>query len=177
MVQVSPAGLHELEAVWSLVKEAVAHMNTLGNPQWGPDYPTRDHFLQALEARELYAARDEAGAVMGTMVLNTCEEAAYAPLPWSFPSPALVVHKLAVPPRCQRRGVGRALLRFAQDFGREEGLASIHMDTYCLNHRMQRLLEGEGFHFVAPLHLPGRPLEFLAYERGLSPAPTPQERN
>ena len=53
MIQVSPAGLHELEAVWSLVKEAVAHMNTLGNPQWGPDYPTRDHFLQALEANDI----------------------------------------------------------------------------------------------------------------------------
>ena len=38
------AAEEDMDAVWALVSRAVAHMNALGNPQWGEDYPLRIDF-------------------------------------------------------------------------------------------------------------------------------------
>ena len=57
MIEIRPARAEELDAVWLLVRRAVAHMNELGNPQWGEDYPTRDFYADDLARGELYAAR------------------------------------------------------------------------------------------------------------------------
>ena len=34
---IRPAHREELEEIWAMVGRAVAHMNQLGNPQWGED--------------------------------------------------------------------------------------------------------------------------------------------
>ena len=57
MIEILPARAEELDVVWLLVRRAVAHMNELGNPQWGEDYPTRDFYADDLARGELYAAR------------------------------------------------------------------------------------------------------------------------
>lgn len=45
----------DLDAVWSLVGRAVAHMNAIGNPQWGADYPTRALYAGDIDRGEVYS--------------------------------------------------------------------------------------------------------------------------
>ena len=66
MIEIRPARAEELDVVWLLVRRAVAHMNELGNPQWGEDYPTRDFYADDLARGELYAARS--GGVLARRV-------------------------------------------------------------------------------------------------------------
>ena len=161
----TPADLTE---IWPLVQAAVADMNACGNPQWGSDYPTMAHYAQALADGELYAACGADGAILGVAVLNTEEEDCYADLSgWEASSPALVIHKLAVSPKAQRRGVASALFQYAFDLARARGLRSIRMDTYCMNGRMQCLMYKHGFHYVGNVHFPDRPLAFRAFEKVL----------
>ena len=63
----------DLDAVWSLVGRAVAHMNAIGNPQWGADYPTRALYAGDIDRGELYAACSETGAILGAACLNRSE--------------------------------------------------------------------------------------------------------
>ena len=107
MIEIRPARAEELDAVWLLVRRAVAHMNELGNPQWGEDYPTRDFYADDLARGELYAARS-GGVLAGAACINTAEAPEYAPLPWATAPPAVVIHRMAVDPAFQRQGVGRA---------------------------------------------------------------------
>lgn len=158
----------ELDQVWALVQAAVARMNAGGSFQWGEDYPAREDFAAPLSAGELYAACDEEGGLLGVVVLNTREEPEYGALEgWRVPGPALVVHKMAVDPAAQGKGVARALFSFAVGLARQRGLRSLRGDTYAENKTMQHLFEQFGFRRVGHVHFPGRPLPFPVYERVL----------
>lgn len=158
----------ELDRVWALVQAAVAHMNAGGSFQWGEDYPAREDFAAALAAGELYAACGEADAILGVVVLNTWEEPVYSTLEdWRVPGPALVIHKMAVDPAVQGKGVAGALFTFAVGLAAERGLRSLRGDTYTENETMQHLFRRFGFRQVGHVHFPGRPLPFPVYEKVL----------
>lgn len=168
MYNIRTVGPEELDRVWTLVQAAVAHMNAGGSLQWGEDYPIREDFAAALAAGELYAACDETDAILGVVVLNTREEPEYGELEgWRMPGPALVIHKMAVDPAAQGRGVASALLRFAEETACGRGLCSLRGDTYTENETMQRLFRRFGFRQAGQVHFPGRPLPFPVYEKVL----------
>lgn len=158
----------ELDRVWELVRAAVARMNAGGSFQWGQDYPTRGDFAGPLAAGELYAACDAGDVILGVVVLNTWEEPVYGELEgWRVPGPALVIHKMAVDPAAQGKGVAGALFAFAIELAQKRGLASLRGDTYTENKAMQHLFERFGFRQVGQVHFPNRPLPFPVYERVL----------
>ena len=65
MVAIRSARPGDLSPLWDLVRRAVAHMNALGNPQWGSDYPTLALYTADQAAGELYVAVNGAGRVLG----------------------------------------------------------------------------------------------------------------
>lgn len=165
-IRLEPARMEELEAVWTLVRRAVVHMNALGNPQWGEDYPTVDFYREDIRRGELYAAYGD-GVLAGVACINTDEAPEYAAMPWSTTPPAVVIHRMCIDPAFQRRGVGRAFFRFAEDLARRRGISALRIDTYSLNHRMQSLIQSQGFCKVGEIHLHGRPLVYPCFEKSL----------
>ena len=170
MLTITPARGEEIETIWPMVTRAVTHMNALGNPQWGEDYPTRAHYATDLDRGELYAARED-GKILGVACLNTARAVEYAPLPWKSGGPALVIHRMAVDPEVQRRGVGRALFTFTEELARKKGLAAIHADTYSLNEGMQTLFLAMGYSRVGFVRFgrPYRELDYPCFEKLLTP--------
>lgn len=164
---IHPARLEELDAVWALVCRAVADMNARGNPQWGPDYPTRDFYAGDIRRGELYAAL-AGGQLAGVACINTSESPEYDPLPWTTSRPAMVIHRMAVEPACQRLGVGAALFRFAEALARQRGVEAMRIDTYSRNDRMQGLIGKMGFTRVGTIRLHGRPLPYPCFEKNLA---------
>ncbi len=167
MTEVRMACPQDLEQVWALVRRAVAHMNALGNPQWGADYPTMDFYREDIRRGELYAAFVD-GTLAGAACVNTAEAPEYTAVPWTAAPPAVVIHRMAVDPAFQRTGVGRALFRFAEEEARRRGLSAMRIDTYSLNHRMQALIRSQGFMQVGEIHLHGRPLTYPCFEKNLA---------
>ena len=165
-VTIRPARPAELEEIWALVGRAVAHMNALGNPQWGEDYPTRDFYAGDMDRGELYAAVVD-GKLAGVACINTAESPEYDPLPWTTGRPAVVIHRMAIDPAFQRRGVGSALFAFAEAEARRRGIAAMRIDTYSLNSRMQALICKMGFSQVGEIRLHGRPLTYPCFEKDL----------
>lgn len=166
-ITIRPARPQELEELWQLVCRAVAHMNALGNPQWGEDYPTRAFYAGDLDREELYAALVD-GQLAGVACINTAESPEYDPLPWTTSRPAVVIHRMAIDPAFQRQGVGSALFAFARQWAVEQGFAAMRIDTYSLNHRMQALIAKQGYTKVGEINLHGRPLTYPCFEKSLS---------
>lgn len=166
-VVIRPACPADLDGIWAMVRRAVVHMNELGNPQWGEDYPTRDFYAGDIGRGELYAAVID-GQPAGVACVNTAESPEYDPLPWTTVRPAMVIHRMAIDPAFQRRGVGSALFAFAEEEARRRGLSSMRIDTYCLNDRMQALIRKMGFTRVGEIHLHGRPLAYPCFEKALA---------
>lgn len=166
MLTIQNARPGDLDEIWSLVRAVVAEMNAGGNDQWGPDYPLRSDYAQALNDGQLYAALDWEGKILGVVVLNTQEDPEYDCLTgWQTAGPALVIHKLAVLPAARRQGVAAALVRFAFSLAVEWGAASVRVDTYSINRPMLRLIEKSGFRFVGEIFFSGRALPFRVFER------------
>lgn len=159
----------DVDAVWALVQRAAAHMQALGNPQWGEDYPTRAHYAADQARGELYVSVDEDGTILGAVCLNQEQAPEYASLPWAVPGPAMVLHRLAVDPASQRRGVGRSFFQFGEAMARRLGLPTFHLDTYARNDRMQALIRSQGFTQVGTVHFDreGRPDGFPCFEKVL----------
>lgn len=160
------ARMEELDDIWALVCRAVTHMNALGNPQWGEDYPTIDFYRADITRGELWAAEVE-GTLAGVACINTDEAPEYAAMPWTTTQPAVVIHRMAVDPAAQRSGIGRGFFRLAEAEALRRGLESLRIDTYSLNHRMQNLILSQGFCKVGEIHLHGRPLTYPCFEKSL----------
>ena len=169
MTEIRLARPEDVDAIWALVQRAAAHMQSLGNPQWGEDYPTRAHYAADQARDELYVAEDEDGTILGAVCLNQDQAPEYALLPWAISGPAMVLHRLAVDPAAQRRGVGRSFFQFAEAMARCHGLPTFHLDTYARNDRMQALIRSQGFTQVGTVHFDreGRPDGFLCFEKVL----------
>jgi len=166
MIHIRKARPEELDAVWALVREAIANMQANGNPQWNDTYPTCDLFAQAIEAGELYAACDAQEKILGVAVFNREFDDCYDELTgWQRPLPAFGIHKVAVSPKAQRMGVASALFDHAFELARAQGLTSVRMDTYSLNTRMQALMAKHGFHYVGDIFFPHLEGPFYAYEK------------
>ncbi|MBM6927071.1 GNAT family N-acetyltransferase [Pseudoflavonifractor phocaeensis] len=165
-ITVRPARQEDLEEIWSMVGRAVAHMNALGNLQWGEDYPTRAFYAGDIQRGELYAALVD-GTLAGVACINANESPEYDPLPWTTRRPAAVIHRMAIDPVFQRMGVGSALFAFAQDWAKARGISAMRIDTYTQNDRMQALIRKMGYTKVGEIHLHGRPLTYPCFEKAL----------
>ena len=166
MVTIQKATAEELDAIWAMVRRAVAQMNELGNPQWGGDYPLREDYAGDIARGELYTARVD-GALAGVACINTEQSPEYADLSWQTENKAVVIHRMAVDPEFQRHGMGKAFFRYMEETARELGLRALRLDTYSLNDRMQRLILSQGFRKVGQVRFRSRPLPFPCFEKAL----------
>jgi len=156
----------DLPAVLALVRQVVPLMQASGNLQWTSDYPNAEIFAQDLAAAHLWVV-ELSGEVAGVAALTRdAQDAEYALADWDPAAPAVVVHRLAVAPAAQGRGVAQALLAQAEALARAWGYGRVRVDTNSENAATQRLFPKLGYRFAGEITLAFRPgLRFYCYER------------
>ena len=124
---------HDLDAVEALY-EAVhdaeeAGMQTIG---WIRGvYPVRATAEAALERDDLFVLISE-DRLCGAAIINRVQVDAYALGHWQYPAPedeVCVLHTLVISPEASRRGLGKAFVRYYEDYARARGLRELRMDT------------------------------------------------
>jgi N-acetylglutamate synthase-like GNAT family acetyltransferase len=111
-VSIRAAGEGDVAAIAALVREAyAAYVPLIGRE---PAPVTADHG-SLVAAGEAWVAERE-GEVVGVLVLRP-------------EGRALLLENVAVSPAWQGRGIGRALIAFAEQHGRELGLAEVTLYT------------------------------------------------
>ena len=106
------------------------------------DLEGAERFLRGVLERDdsivLFAAAAEDGAVLGFVQLYR-----------SFSSlrmrPTLVLNDLFVRPDARRRGIARSLVRAARTLAREQGAATVQLETAKSNHSARALYVSEGY--------------------------------
>lgn len=102
-------------------------------PEWKRGiYPARDTAENAVLEGTAYAAREN-GRIIGSFILRQVPENGYEKADWHFPSDydnIIVVYTLAVHPDYSGKGVGRQLVDFIADYGRENGMKAVRLDVY-----------------------------------------------
>ena len=81
------------------------------------------------------------------MVLNEKQDQEYKEIGWSTADEDknIVVHRLAVHPLEQGKGIGRMLADFAEQWAKENHYDAIRLDTYSQNPRNQKFYMKRGY--------------------------------
>jgi GNAT superfamily N-acetyltransferase len=100
----------DVDPLHAIVAACGLHLHrTLGLSHWNPPYALDRMRKDAVE-REVWIVWED-GLAAGTFTIGHTPIAAYRPEIWSAPdAPALYLNRLAIPPRLQGRGLGRACM-------------------------------------------------------------------
>lgn len=164
-MKIELANEKNIEEIMTLIAACVSRMRAMGNNQWGEEYPNEKTVKSDLRQHDLYAAK-EGKEILGIITLNEFQDEEYRTVPWqSEADKVLVVHRLAVDPRFQQKGVAGKLMDFAENKAAEENYAAIRLDTYSNNPAAIHLYEGRGYAKKGQVHFPYRDLPFVCYEK------------
>lgn len=131
----------DLDRLLELYAGARAYMRRSGNPnQWGEDYPARKILEQDLGRGNLYVIRRK-GTICGAFVLALGEDPTYGRIDqgaWLRSGPYGTIHRLTGAEG--ERGIFAECLAFCR-----RRCPDLRADTHRDNHKMQQLLEQNGF--------------------------------
>jgi ribosomal protein S18 acetylase RimI-like enzyme len=153
------------KGVMSLFRSVTQDLQRQGIQQWDRFYPNVIVIGDDLRNKNLFAlAMDD--QVVAAVVLDTKQSPKYAALKWSDVrgNPACI-HRLAVRPEYQGKGLGKQLLQFAEDHARKQGNTSIRLDVYTGNPGAVTMYNRAGYRQVGEVKFPFRKVPYMCFEK------------
>jgi ribosomal protein S18 acetylase RimI-like enzyme len=127
-LQIRRASPADSDAVTRCVTAAYSiYLPRLGKPP----APMLESYAATIRTRSVFVAEDE-GEVVGILVLRSDDD-------------GLLLENVAVSPRHQGKGIGKALLQFAESEAQRKGFAEIHLYTNLLMTENQALYAKIGY--------------------------------
>ena len=144
----------EIEEILELTHACGQHMRDHGIDQWDESYPNQEVILQDLKTQTLFTYREN-NEILGIIVLNEQQDEEYSQINWSTSKTDrnIVVHRLAVKPSEQKRGIARRLMDFAEKWSRDNLYDAIRLDTFSQNLRNQRFYLKRGYTDLGSVYL------------------------
>lgn len=161
------ANKEDIKSIMEIIRETIIEMNRYGNVQWNSDYPAEKDFLNDIEKKDLFAY-EEKEKVCGIVCVNFIEPEEYKNIDWSLNKKALVLHRMAIAVSERKKGIGTALMNFAEQYAKEKNIDYLKTDTYSINDKMIRLFEKCGYKKTGTMHFKGREKLFYCYEKFLN---------
>jgi ribosomal protein S18 acetylase RimI-like enzyme len=151
-MDISRAKAEEIDQIMDLVQAAIVTMEKIGIFQWSTHYPNRELILSDIAAGSFYTLSVDQ-KIAGMMALNEDQQPEYKNLVWDdmYGRP-LVIHRLGVHPDFQKRGLAKQLVRFAEQYARENGYTSIRLDTFGGNFQALRLYNALKYRHVGNIN-------------------------
>ena len=148
------ADIDELEQLYNELND---HLEaTINYPGWIKGiYPVREDAVKGIGCGALFVLRIE-GRIVGSIILSHEPEEAYTQIRWGIEADyadILVMHTFVVHPLFMKQGVGSALLRFAEQYGRQEGMKAIRLDVSIHNAPAIAAYEKQGYRYVGTVDL------------------------
>ncbi len=149
----------------SLLRAVKKDLRRQGIGQWDRFYPNRFVVGGDIRRRNMYGIKQE-GRLVAIVTLDTKMSDKYGALEWqdAHGHPACV-HRLAVHPECQGKGLGKQLLRFAEELAGRKGHSSIRLDVYADNPGAVRMYERAGYRQAGEIRYPMRKAAYLCLEK------------
>ncbi len=161
------AGENYFMDVMFLLRKCVEDMNRHGMFNWNNSYPSSDIILEDLRSGKLYISIEK-GICKGMVILNESISDEYKDIEWETrDQKVLVIHRLAVNPLFQGKGIGKNLMEFAVQHARNSGYSAIWLDVIETNQAANDLYKGMGFRKAGKFQFPFQESPFLCYELSL----------
>lgn len=163
---IKPAAPGEVDTVLSILDEVAVWLMSCGIDQWYPGTFDPIRTRQRIEDGEVYLVRI-AHVPIATLTLQWDDR-----LVWGeTPSDARYVHRLAVRRAHAGKGVGRALLRWAEEETVRSGRDLLRLDCMKENHALHSYYTAAGFTHVRDVA--GKSWSASLFEKRVSERTTP----
>lgn len=157
----------EIDVIMELISKCVQVMQAAGSDQWDEGYPNKEVIKLDIEQGTLYVYEEDQ-AIAGILVLDENEAEEYQTIQWKQnQGPHLIMHRLAVHPQIQGKGIATKLIAFAEDYAKRNGYTSIRLDTYAMNTRALQIYPRLGYDHRGEVSYPNRMANFPVFEKVL----------
>jgi ribosomal protein S18 acetylase RimI-like enzyme len=164
-MEVQMIGLHALPKVTQFYAEVTSDLRKKGINQWDRFYPNRFIMKRDLKKGTLFGFK-EVNQLIGAVVLDQDESKQYRKLQWNDHSGRpLIIHRLAVHPLHQGKGLGKRLLTFAEEYALKKSYTSIRMDVYSQNPGAVGMYESAGYQVRGTITFPFRKVPYYCFEK------------
>ncbi|HLV38401.1 GNAT family N-acetyltransferase [Xanthomarina sp.] len=155
----------DIDSILEITRACAVFLNKNGVIQWNESYPSKDVFKNDVLREELYVLEHET-EIVGCIVISTYMDDEYTPINWLTPNRNnIYIHRLAVHPNRQGKGMARELMDFAETWAKKSNFTSIRLDTLSQNLRNQKFYELRNYKRVGEIHFPNQSeFPFYCYE-------------
>ncbi|KQR67260.1 GNAT family N-acetyltransferase [Pedobacter sp. Leaf176] len=159
------AKLEDVPQIMQLVRKVIPLMHNSGNFQWGNDYPGSEVFIRDISLYQLWLSELD-NKITGLAAITTEQDPEYIDVGWNIEAEAIVTHRLAVDPDCQRMGIANALMSQAELIAKASGIKILRVDTNSENTATNRLFPKLGYQYSGEISFARRPgLRFYCYQK------------
>lgn len=156
---------HLIPAIRAVFRACIIQMKSQGIVQWDDDYPAQKDIDADIERGELYYI-GEGENVWAVFTINEIQDAQYQDITWNCTEgKMLVVHRLAVHPAHQGKGLAQQLMRYAEEYAHQHDYAAIRLDAYEDNLRSQDFYLKMGYTQTGYVQFDYQPMRCTTFEK------------
>lgn len=164
-MQVEKAKNNNILEVMYLLQHCIEDFNKNSVYQWNSSYPDYFKLLNEVENDSLYVIKSQ-GVCIGTITINKKQEAVFEEVEWENKSDNyIVIKRIAVFPTWQKKGIGRKLIEFAEEFAKEHNSKSIRLDVAESSQHLIKLYESIGYIQTGEIFYPKQKEPFKCLEK------------
>ncbi|MBU8892429.1 MAG: GNAT family N-acetyltransferase [Bacteroidales bacterium] len=164
-MKVEKAKAGNILEVMYLLQHCIDDFNDNSVYQWNTSYPDYFRLLREVENGTLYIIKYK-GVCIGTITFDEQQEEAFNEIEWENKSDKfIVIHRIAVFPSWQKKGVGRMLIEFAEKFAKENNYQSIRLDVASSSSHLIKLYESIGYACAGDILYPKQKETFKCLEK------------
>jgi ribosomal protein S18 acetylase RimI-like enzyme len=166
MIKIELATQNELDRVKEIAEACAKNMIENNIFQWNDKYPSREIFKEDIKNKSLYVSKIN-HVVVGCIMLSSFKDDVYKSVNWITPNEYnLYIHRLAVHPIFQKKGIARKMMDFAEDFAKSNDYISIRLDTFSQNPRNNKFYKSRGYNKLDDVYFPKQSeFPFHCYEK------------
>ena len=166
MVKIELAKLSDLDRVKEIAEACAKKMIESNIYQWNKKYPSKEIFREDIKKNSLYVSIINF-EIVGCIMFSPYKDDVYNDVNWiSNDSNNLYIHRLAVHPEFQKRGIARKMMDYAEDYARSKDYNSIRLDTFSQNQRNNKFYKCRGYTKLDDVFFPNQStFPFHCYEK------------
>ena len=166
MIKIELAEINDLNDIMKMIHNCANDLISKNIFQWNEKYPSRDIFLSDIEKKNLFIFKNNSG-IIGCIALSHEKDIEYTDVKWlTKDDKNLYLHRLAVDPKFQKKGIGKLLMDFAEDYARNNKFISVRLDTFSKNERNNRFYKSRKYTKLDDVYFPNQSeFPFHCYEK------------
>ncbi len=161
------AQVQDLLIIMSMFSECISSMESQGIYQWNEHYPTHAIVEEDIKNGYGYVIKEE-DLCEAYFAINEEQPIEYGQVKWGdADGKNLIIHRLAVHPDFQGRGIAGRLMEFIEAYARKNKYSSVRLDVYSANKVAQKLYLSKGYANIGEVTFPFREQPFYCMEKKL----------